>query len=1166
MPVNTRNLALETLLLMVAAALLFMGVAGLVFGIGAQYPLFAVSLVPDAALITLLLGVGLLATLQHWKKLRLLSAYLLMTMLVYTLVHNQWSGGQEGSWLTGQLRITSIAALMLTAVALCLFVGFATFLRRCLWRATGIVLWLFAGFVIARLWSGVAVDSPLFSSSPVAVVVFAVLLGTALVAIGGRRQPEYFNPGRWAVVAALTGVAISSVVWLLLSMQQHSATHQQAMYLLDNVQLNAEQAMRAHLHQMQRMAKRLDAAGGDVDAALLEQDAQNYLRDMPSLQAIMLLNEENQRLWSSVRTSNEQTWLEQQITKPRVTNWLSVPLGRPRLMMPDVTQPQRVLLTILTESSNQQLLATFDIALMLNNELRMALGPFQVSINRGPESLLILHPAGFNADPVLTPDMALVSRRAGLPGGVNLTLYAYPGAHYNWYMMSFMPVTVAMGGLLLSWLVAFSLGLVGAGISRTRELTAAQLSLAESEQRYRSLFTHHPDAVFSLDREGRFVTANASCVTITGYTHSEILDQHFTHFINADNAERVGQHFQTAMQGKITRFELSILDRNGEPHLLDLIALPISINNRVAGIYGIAQDVTTSRAQQTQLRTLERSVEASVNGVLIADANLPDMPILYANRAFTTMTGYSQEDVIGQNCRFLQGRDSDKASVAKIRRHLAEQRDVHVTLCNYRKDGTPFWNDLYISPVRDQEGRVTHFVGVQHDISKHKAYEARLAYHASHDDLTRLPNRALFEDKLLAQFTLLQQDELRLAVLFVDLDDFKPINDNLGHAVGDRILVEVARRLQTSLGPNDTAARLGGDEFVMLLTGIREEAQVVERVECMLTTLARPYSLDGQELYLTASIGIALSQETTLQPQMLIQQADMAMYKAKQQGRNAYEWFTEAFTDSVSERMVLRNDLQEAIERDAFELHYQPLIDQRGQLAGVEALLRWQHPSKGWISPARFIPLAETTGQIIPISEWVLKRACLDMQALTLGGLGPVQVAVNLSPLQFHRASFLTTLRQTLLDTGLAPEQLSLELTEGILMDNTEAAIDTLHALRSMQISVSIDDFGTGFSSLSYLKLLPISTVKIDRSFIHELTHSSDDAAIVQGIISMAHHLGLRVVAEGVETEEQHLRLMAYQCDMFQGFGLAKPMPIEDLKVFIASLSTDSIPHYEANE
>lgn len=1155
MPINTRNLALETLLLMVAAALLFMGVAGLVFGIGAQYSLFAVTLVPDAALITLLLGVGLLAALHYWRRLQRFCACLLMVMLMYTIVHNQWAGGQEGSWLTGHRRITSIAAVMLMAVALCLYMGFSTPRRRWSWLATGIVLWLFAALVIARLWSGIEVNNPLFSSSPVAVLVFAVLLGSALIAIGVRRQSPRLNLERWAVIAALSGVAVSSLVWLLLSMQQHAATQQQAIYLLDNVQLNAEQAMRVRLHQMQRMAERLEAAGGDVEAALLAIDSQHYLRDMQSLKAILLLDENNQRLWTTARTVSEQVWLQQQINKPRVNDWLSVPLDRPRLMVPVEREPQRVLLTIPALSSGQQLLATFDIAEMLNNELRMALGPFQVSVNRESESLLVLHPAGFNADPVLSTDTALVSRRAGLPGGINLTLYAYPGAHYNWYMMSFMPVTIAIGGLLFSWLLAFCLGLVGMSVTRTRELSAAQLSLADSEQRYRSLFTHHPDAVFSLDMEGRFVTANASCTTITGYTNSEILEQHFTHFINTDDLANVGQHFQSAMQGNITRFELSICDRHGQHRLLDLIALPISINNNVAGIYGIAQDVTVSRAQQTQLRTLERSVEASVNGVLIADATLPDRPIVYANRAFSVMTGYTQEDVIGKNCRFLQGRDSDPAIVAKIRRHLEEQRDVHVTLCNYRKDGTPFWNDLYVSPVRDQEGHVTHFVGVQHDISTHKAYEARLAYHASHDDLTRLPNRALFEDKLGEQFALVQQYGKQIAVLFVDLDDFKPINDNLGHAVGDRVLQDVAERLSAAVRSEDIVARLGGDEFVILQVNVADSADIVEVVKRLLASLARPYCIDEQELYLTASIGIALSREDTQQPQILIQQADMAMYKAKQQGRNAYEWYTHDFTDTVSERMVLRNDLQEAIEREEFELYYQPLLNRLGQLAGVEALIRWHHPTKGWISPARFIPLAETTGQIMPISEWVLNRACLDMQALIHQGSGPVRVAVNLSPLQFHRASFLATLRQTLLVTGLAPELLSLELTEGILMNNTQAAIDTLQALHDMRIGVSIDDFGTGFSSLSYLKDLPISTVKIDRSFIQELTHSRDDMAIVQGIISMAHHLGLNVVAEGVETEEQHRRLMDYQCDIFQGFGLAKPMPLNALKVFIASLT-----------
>ncbi len=530
MAINTRDLALEAVLLMVAAALLSMGVAGLVFGISAQDSPFSVTLVPDAALITLLLGLGLLAALQYWRRLRCLSAGLLLVMLVYSVVHNLLAGDQVGSWLTGQLRITTIPAIILMAVSLCLYTGFSTPRRRWCWLAVGVTLWLFAAMVISRLWSGAEVEKPLFSSSPVAVMVFALLLGSAFVAVGGHQKATSLNPGRWPTAVALTGVAISSLAWLLLSMQQHAAAHQQAHYLLDNVQLNAEQAMRRHLEQMQRMAERLEAAEGSIEGALLVTDAQHYLRDMPSLQTIALLNEENQYLWATTRNPNDQRWLLQQTYEQSIADWLSLSFNQPRLMIPDAHQPARMLMAIPILNRQQTLLALLDLRGLLSNELRMALGPFQVSINRGDESLLILHPAGVNADRTLTPGQAMASQHIGLPGGINLTLYAYPGGHFNWYLMSFMPVSVAMGGLLLSWLLAFCLGQVRMGMARTRDLTAAQLSLAESEQRYRSLFTHHPDAIFSLDQQGRFVSANESCAVITGYTHSEILDQHFDPF------------------------------------------------------------------------------------------------------------------------------------------------------------------------------------------------------------------------------------------------------------------------------------------------------------------------------------------------------------------------------------------------------------------------------------------------------------------------------------------------------------------------------------------------------------------------------------------------------------------------------------------------------------
>ncbi|MDT8879238.1 EAL domain-containing protein [Halomonas saccharevitans] len=677
-------------------------------------------------------------------------------------------------------------------------------------------------------------------------------------------------------------------------------------------------------------------------------------------------------------------------------------------------------------------------------------------------------------------------------------------------------------------------------------------SLWESEQRYRSLFTYNPDAVFSMDLKGHFVSANDHCAALTGYAVEALLGSHFSEFLQADDLAAVQQKVELTAAGEPCRYELKVPHRDGTLHWLDLTTLPVVVDGRITGIYGIAKDVTRRREYEIRLRILERGVEASVNGVLIADASLPGLPIIYANDAFQRMTGYARAEIIGRNARFLQGSETDALAVQKIRRELAQHREVHVTLCNYRKDGTPFWNDLYISPVRDDHGRVTHYVGIQHDISEQKAYEAHLAYHAGHDALTGLANRTLLEDRLVHDAELARRQGMRLAVLFLDLDEFKPINDSLGHAVGDELLRGVSQRLSAAMRPGDTLARLGGDEFVVLLPDLHDPTQADTVAERLLSIVARPYRVGEHELSLSCSIGIAVSTAEMEQPLELIQQADMAMYRAKQQGRNACQWFSPEIIHRMGDRVALRNELQEAIEARDFELHYQPLIDREGRVAGVEALLRWPHPVRGFVSPADFIPLAEETGQIIPISEWVLARACRDLSQLDRAGHGSLNVAVNLSPLQFHRASFLGNLRETLAVTGLPAPQLSLELTEGVLMDDTEGAIATLHALREMGVGVAIDDFGTGFSSLSYLKNLPIDRVKIDRSFVSGVAHSAEDAAIIQGIISMAHHLGLKVVAEGIEQEQQHHLLSAHGCDLFQGYHFARPMPLESLIDFLA--------------
>lgn len=432
--------------------------------------------------------------------------------------------------------------------------------------------------------------------------------------------------------------------------------------------------------------------------------------------------------------------------------------------------------------------------------------------------------------------------------------------------------------------------------------------------------------------------------------------------------------------------------------------------------------------------------------------------------------------------------------------------------------------------------------------------QQRLAYQATHDALTGLGNRALLEDRLAHDLALAVRHGQQLAVLFIGLDEFKPINDALGHGVGDQLLIQAARRLAVALRPSDTLVRFAGDEFVVVLPDLRHRRQAMRIAERLRETLAQPYRVAARELHLSASIGVALSGEGEGEggPEALLQQADMAMAKAKQLGGGACEPFTPELTERLISRLTLRHELQAAIDAQQFELHYQPLIGQAGSVVGLEALVRWEHPVRGTISPGLFIPLAEETGQIIPLSRWILERACRDFRALMDQGLEGCRVAINLSPLQVHGEGFLAELTQTLERTGLPARALELELTERVLLDDTEVVLDTLRALRGMQVSVALDDFGTGFSSLSYLRHLPIDRLKIDRSFVAQVTDDPKDAAVVRGIVNLAHELSLDVVAEGIETAEQHACLARLGCDVFQGYRFARPMPREALQQWLA--------------
>lgn len=433
-----------------------------------------------------------------------------------------------------------------------------------------------------------------------------------------------------------------------------------------------------------------------------------------------------------------------------------------------------------------------------------------------------------------------------------------------------------------------------------------------------------------------------------------------------------------------------------------------------------------------------------------------------------------------------------------------------------------------------------------------RRFQAELLFQATHDSLTGLPNRSVLEERLKQACQTSRQSGSHLAVMLIDLDGFKPINDNFSHHLGDQVLVEVARRMLAAVRPGDTVARMGGDEFVVILPGVSNEQAVSTIAERLLEDIAHPYQIDSIDLRVTASVGIVMSNGCIDQPLHLLQHADSAMYQAKQEGRNNAFWYTEGLSEQVYEMASLRNDLQRAIDTLAFELHYQPQVNAlTGDVVGAEALLRWTHPVRGAVSPAAFIPLAESTGQIIPITLWVLDTACRHLRQLTDAGTSLPCIAINISSIHLLRASFVATIKAALEKHGLQAAQLELEITETVLLNHADRALHTLQQLQAMGVKLAIDDFGVGFSSMNYMKVLPIHKIKIDRSFISGTDNNEQDAAICQGIISMAHHLNLRVAAEGVEREGQRAFLVDNLCDDLQGYLFAKPMSFTDLRLFI---------------
>jgi len=695
---------------------------------------------------------------------------------------------------------------------------------------------------------------------------------------------------------------------------------------------------------------------------------------------------------------------------------------------------------------------------------------------------------------------------------------------------------------------------------------------------------------------------------------------------------------------------------------------------------------------EAELRVRDHAIAASTSGILITDATAPDHPIVYVNPSFESMTGYTAAEVLGRNCRFLQGDDREQPEIDQIRAAVAAGWDCLVELRNYRKDGVMFYNELRMAPVRDGDGRVTAFVGVQTDITERKELEKRLAderfrslvHHASdivmiidtagtttyvspsvekimgrtsdglvgqkvlgadhihpddvarvlglfeelmtrpgstmtaemqarhadgtwkhlevvatnlladravggivvnyrditerkqyeeqlrhqafHDPLTGLPNRALLINRLERALARAARRGETVAVLYLDLDHFKLVNDTLGHEAGDHLLTEVGRRVRICLRPEDTPARLSGDEFAVLLEDITDEEDAGAIAERIADQLRTPFDIGGREVAITSSLGIAVSGPGRTTPEDLMRSADAAMYRAKRGGRSRFEVYDPEMDRMSLERAQLESDLRGAVERGEFRLHYQPIVNFRSErVLGVEALIRWDHPTRGLLPPSAFISIAEETGLILSIERWLLKEACRQAREwqIRYPSDDSISVSVNLAALELGHPDLVTNVSEILDATGLPPHNLVLEITESTVMVDAEATIVTLEELRGLGVRIAVDDFGIGYSSLAYLHRFPIDILKIDQSFVGRLGMASESIAIVRAVLALAEALNLRVIAEGIESHAHLQHLLTLGCELGQGYLFARPLPPSSIEEMLQKAEHDATSNHQ---
>lgn len=658
------------------------------------------------------------------------------------------------------------------------------------------------------------------------------------------------------------------------------------------------------------------------------------------------------------------------------------------------------------------------------------------------------------------------------------------------------------------------------------------------------------NSIVITDIDGIIVWANTAFTQITGYSLLEALGQN-PRFLksNVHPPEFYKNLWDTILARKVWHGDMVNRKKDGTLYNEEMTITPVYFEpEQTLYFIAVKQDVTQKRLDEEQMRLASKVFENTLEGVLVTD---PKGNIVYTNQAFQEITGYSTEEVMGKNPKVLSSGKHDQKFYQEMWQSLLKKGEWQGEIWNRRKTGEIYPEWLTLSAIKDNDGKTVQYAAILSDLTSRKQNEERIKHLAYHDALTDLPNRYLFLDRLTLALAHAARHESTLAVLFLDLDRFKDVNDTLGHAAGDHLLQEVARRLRKCIRDEDTVARMGGDEFTLLLpeVSIDKAKDVARRI---LKVFEQPFILEDKELLITPSIGIATASDKSMDAQTILRHADLAMYKAKESGKNRY-WLYQADMSLIAQnRLTLEQRLRKALEREEFVLYYQPQVDVvSGKLLGMEALLRWKHPEAGIIPPMKFIPIAEETGLILPIGEWVLRTAIAQNVAWQKKGLSHLRIAVNLSGRQLLQEDLVERVKTILEEEHMDGKWLELEITESVAMQDIELTTRVLSEFKKMNVHIAIDDFGIGYSSLGYLKQFPIDTLKVDQSFIRDSLHNAENGTIVSTIIGLARDLNFLAIAEGVETEAQFEFLKEQACAGIQGYLISRPLPATEMTTLL---------------